>query len=501
MRIKCLDKFKPLLEKPKRVKILVGGRGSTKSTFVADYVLACISQGQLWCCAREFQNSIDESVHRLLEDEVERCGFTGFSSSKTDISHVSGGRNFYRGLARNVQSLKSMLSGVDGLWIEEGETLSGNTLRVLTASLRVSAKDAEKILAGEEMKMPEIWITMNRGSVADPVADKWLKRAEPALERTGFYEDDMMMAVEVNYTDMPRDWFLASGLEQERLDDLENMPRPLYDHKWHGKYLETVDNPLILPEWFDAAVDAHKKSKAFTPRGAIIAAYDPFDDGDDAASVAIRHGSIIRSIHTRNTGEIDVCTDWATDIAIKAGADWFYWDGDGMGTGLKRQIATAFRGKRIRWEMFRGSLSGKAMDDAERVFESGLGEHDENLKRERRTYQHTFLNNRSRYYSDLANRFHKTYRHITKGEYIDPDEMIALDSGGIKDLAAVKAQVCRIPLRPRGDGLVQVMSKQEMKSKLKMPSPNDADALMMSMKFPAVATVGEPASFEPEFEQ
>ncbi|MFA5632978.1 MAG: phage terminase large subunit [Porticoccaceae bacterium] len=499
MRIKCLNKFRPLLERPKRVKILVGGRGSTKSTFAADYVLSCMAQGQLWCCAREFQNSIDESVHRLLEDEIERCGFPGFASSKTDLRHDSGGRNFYKGLARNAHSLKSMLSGVDGLWIEEGETLSDNTLRLLTASVRVSAKDAELLIAGEEFKMPEIWITMNRGSSADPVAQKWLKRAEPALERCGFYEDDMVMVVEVNFTDMPRSWFLASGLEEERLDDLKNMPRPLYDHKWHGKYLETTENPLILPEWFDAAVDAHKKSKAFEPRGAIIAAYDPFDDGDDAASVGIRHGSIIKAIHSRDTGEIDECTDWATGIAIKAGADWFYWDGDGMGTGLKRQLALNFRGKAIRWEMFKGSLSGKAMDDAESQHESGLGEHDE--ARKQRQYKDVYLNNRARYYTDLSKRFHNTYRHIVKGEYIDPDLMISLDSDGIKDLPAVKAQVCRIPLVQRGDGLIQVMSKKEMKQKLKMPSPNDADVLMMSMKFPKLPAAGEPNSFEPDFEQ
>lgn len=499
MRIKCLKKFRPLLERPKRIKILVGGRGSTKSTFVADYVLACMSQGQLWCCAREFQNSIDESVHRLLEDEIERCGFNGFASSKTDLRHASGGRNFYRGLARNVQSLKSMLSGVDGLWIEEGESLSDNTLRVLTASVRVGAKDAEKILAGDDFKMPEIWITMNRGSSSDPVAQKWLKRAEPTLERCGFYEDDMIMVLEVNYTDMPRSWFLASGLEQERLDDLENMPRPMYDHKWHGKYLESTENPLILPEWFDAAVDAHKKSKAFVPRGAIFATYDPFDDGDDAASLSIRHGSIVKAIHTKDTGEIDECTDWATGLAIQNGADWFYWDGDGMGTGLKRQIATAFRGKRIQWEMFRGGLAGKAMDDAEMPYELGLGEHDENRKR--RLYKDVFLNNRARYYVDLATRFQNTYKHIVKGEYIDPAEMISLDSDGIKDLPAVKAQVCRIPLVPRGDGLIQVMSKKDMKSKLKMPSPNDADALMMSMKIPKLPAAGEPSYFEPDFEQ
>ena len=44
--------------------------------------------------------------------------------------------------------------------------------------------------------------------------------------------------------------------------------------------------PQIKKEWFDACIDAHKLPhlvKAFEPRGGIIAAHDPFDDGGDAA--------------------------------------------------------------------------------------------------------------------------------------------------------------------------------------------------------------------------
>ena len=133
--IKYVQNLHPILTKPKRIKIIVGGRGSTKSTGVADLVAAKISNGELWCCARENQNSIEESVHRTILDEIGRLNILGFEDTKTSITHEqSGGRTFYRGLARNITSLKSTLSGVDGLWIEEGEDISANTLRVLTAS-------------------------------------------------------------------------------------------------------------------------------------------------------------------------------------------------------------------------------------------------------------------------------------------------------------------------------------------------------------------------------
>ena len=116
--IKYVQNLHPVFTKPKRIKIIVGGRGSTKSTAIADYVAANLSRGQLWCCARENQNSIEESVHRTILDEIDRLGLTGFTDTKTQIKHISGGRAFYRGLARNITSLKSTLSGINGLWIE-----------------------------------------------------------------------------------------------------------------------------------------------------------------------------------------------------------------------------------------------------------------------------------------------------------------------------------------------------------------------------------------------
>lgn len=129
INIEYVDKLHPVFTKPKRIKIIVGGRGSTKSTGVADLIAARMTQGELWCCAREHQNSIEESVHRTILDEIDRLEIPGFVDTKTSINHTaSGGRAFYRGLSRNITSLKSTLSGIDGLWIEEGEDLSDNTL-------------------------------------------------------------------------------------------------------------------------------------------------------------------------------------------------------------------------------------------------------------------------------------------------------------------------------------------------------------------------------------
>lgn len=481
IKIKYVKNLHPIFTKPKRIKIIVGGRGSTKSTGIADYVAAKMSAGELWCCARETQNSIEESVHRSLLDEIDRLGIEGFEDTKTEIRHPqSGGRSFYRGLSRNITSLKSTLSGVDGLWIEEGEDISTGTLRVLTASVRLNATDTERKLAGEDVKFPEILITMNRGARTGAIAEKWLARAEPELGRCGFYEDDAVMVVQMNYTDMPSGWFTESGLEQERLDDLEKMSKAEYNHKWLGDYYDGVEGAIIKVEWFDAAIDAHLLPhlvEAFTPRGAIIAAHDPFDDGADAGGFAIRHGSIIKLVTSKAHGEIDEVCDWATGIALNETVDWFVWDGDGMGTGLKRQVSNAFDGTRTSYHIFKGSLSGSAQDNASSIYLPSAGDGDTRPK----TYAETFKNNRAQYYSgELARRFLNTFNCVMKGQYVDPDDMISLSSEGIENMAGLRSQLCRIPRKPNPSGLEQIMSKQEMK-KLGIVSPNEGDSVMMTM--------------------
>lgn len=467
MRVKVAKPVARLLSAQKRVKILVGGRGSTKSTGAADYVLACLSAGQLWCCAREFQNTIEESVHRLLLDEIDRLGMGGFNDDKAHIYHSSGGRNFYRGLARNPTGVKSMLSGVDGLWIEEGESLSEGTLRVLTASLRLSAADAERVIRGEDVKMPEILITMNRGSISDPVAEKWLKRAEPELERCGYYEDDTIAVAEVNYTDIPQAWFMASGLEQERLDDLENLPRSMYDHKWHGKYLETVENAIIQPEWFDACIDAHVKL-GIEGVGQDRFSYDPADTGDHKAWAYMR-GVVLVDCEETGAGLVDTATDWATSKAHDLRPDVFVWDATGMGAGLKRQIETAFKGKRFELVAFNGANEPERPDQ---IYQ-GSGRTDS-----QKTNKEAFANLRAQRYWLLRDRMIKTYRWVEKGEPCSPEDIISFSSE-IDCLSALRTELCRVPRKYVASGKIQILSKPEM-LKLGIKSPNLADALMMA---------------------
>ena len=464
-----------LLSKPKRIKIAVGGRGSGKSIGVGDIMLMLCDSGERICCSREFQNSIDDSVHESLKQEISRLGVEGLTTLSNNIHSANGGEIFYKGLARNITSLKS-IAGVKRLWIEEGESVSEKSLKVLTPSVRSSAADNS-----EDSDPPEIWITMNRNSREDAIAKKYLARAESSLEKYGKYEDDLMMVIQVNHTENP--WF-PPELEQERLDDLDNLSTDEYDHIWNGHYNETVERAIIKKEWFDAAIDSHIKL-GISPKGATIAAFDPADEGGDSKGYACRTGILYHDVTEIQAKNANEALDVACDKAIASNADLFAWDCDGMGALLRREVDTKLKGKKIEARMYRGS---NTPDNPNSRYDGAWSD-------KQKTNKEMFANKRAQYYTMLADRFYNTWKAVVRGEYIDPDAIISISSK-IDYIDKLRSEVCRIPRVPNGAGKIQLMSKKDMKVKHDVDSPGMADCLAMGEEIPEPQTEFKPMVFE-----
>jgi phage terminase large subunit len=444
-------RLRPLVEKPKRFKVLLGGRGSGKSMSVGDICLMdAQTKGIKTACFREFQISMDDSVHSLLSGEIQRLDLQGFEVQQTVIKYGGQDAFKFRGLARNPEGIKSMY-GFGRFWVEEAQTLSFNSLKALTPTLR----EADS----------EIWMTANPRSSADPFSQRFIKPFEKELRRNGFYEDDLHLIIWINYTDNP---MFPDVLEQERAYDQENMPPALYRHVWLGEYYDEVDDTIIPVEWFDSAIDAHVKL-GFKPEGAIICAHDPSDEGGDSKGIAIRRGSVVLDVDELTTGDAGAGMDWATEKAREAGADWFVWDCDGLGVSLKREVDKAFEGTKTRYEMFKGSQSP---DDADSLYQGG------------KANREVFFNRRAQYYWKLRERFENTYKAVVRGQYINPDDMLSLSSN-IPNIDQLRSEVCRIPQKRNNNGKIQIMSKIDMAKKpYELPSPNMGDSLMMCMFSP-----------------
>lgn len=446
------EKLEPLLHKRKRFKIIIGGRGSGKSTGVARiFTMKMETEGADVLCLREFQSSIDDSVHKLFKSGIESLDIgERFHITDNRVESLeTGAMTKYKGAARNSSAIKSA-EGFKYSWLEEAQTVSEQTLEDLLPTIRAEGS--------------ELWFTGNPGSSNDPFSKRFIVPYLKDIERDGYYEDDMHIIIVMNWRDNP--WFPVE-LNEQRLWDLENLPRAKYDHIWEGKFNDTIDDAIIQPEWFDACVDAHIKL-GFQPTGIEVLAHDPSDLGEDAKGLCYRHGVVIKDVAEKETGNINDGADWAIEYAVQNRIDVLTWDCDGMGVGLNKQFTDALTPKKIDLDMFKGSNAPKYPD---RVFEE-IGD-------KRKTNKDTFINQRAQGYWYLRERMRKTYLAVETGQYIDPNELISLSSD-IKLLPALRSEVCRIPTKSNSYGKIQIMSKPEMK-KLGIKSPNMSDAVMMAM--------------------
>lgn len=435
------------------MKVAVGGRGAGKSISFGEAFLRYCDAGERLCCAREHLNTIEDSVHALLVGRMDALGVSSlYEVQQAKIFGRRGrGEIFHRGLSRNPEGFKSTY-GVKRLWIEEAQKLSKETITITLPTIREEGS--------------EIWMSANRGSSKDAFSQLILKPYEKHLARDGYYEDDDILIVEINWWDNP---FFPETLNRQRLMDKKTMSQAEYDHVWNGAYSDTVENAIIEPDWFDACVDAHKVL-GFKPEGLEVVAHDPFDGGEDAAGLVHRHGVVVVHAEESRKGRVNDCCDWALDYVQNVKPDAFIWDAGGIGAGLKRQITDALQDKKIDIQMFEGQARVDAPDSQ---YEPTQG-----MVMQAKTNSQAFYNRRAQRYWQLRDRVFRTYLAVKEGKFTNPDDLISFSSE-IPDLPLLRAELCRIPRKPNGAGKIQIMSKDEMKRE-GIESPNLGDCVMMA---------------------
>lgn len=484
-------KLEAVIKSKKRFIIVIGGRGSGKSVGIADICLAdAKDDGVKTYCLREYQTSIKNSIFSLLKDEISRLEFDGFEVQSNGIKYGEEDAFQFAGLSHNVDSIKSA-HGFRRFEIEEAQFISDDSLTALTPTARKKPKKGmptvmEEVQEADGLANVSMVFIANPSSSEAPFSKRFINPFKEHLDKHGFYEDDLHLIVVMNYTDNP--WFQDSGLEEERLWDFNYRSRAMYDHIWLGAFNDSVENALIMSEWFDACVDAHKKL-GFVASGARITAHDPSDTGPDSKGFAARHGSVIEMVKEMETGTVNEGGHWAAGEAIQFQSDAFAWDGDGMGIALTEQMGADFQGKQTVLSVFRGSESP---DFPDAVYRSAIAfvptENSNAPVANQKTNSDSFRNKRAQYYFELRDRCYRTYRAVVHGEYHDPAKMISFDSS-IELLSKLRAELCRMPVKPNGNGLFELYTKAEMKSKFKMASPNLADSVMMLMRYVPQARV------------
>ena len=208
------------LFKPSRYKVLYGGRGGAKSWGVARALLVKGAEKQIRVlCAREYQTSIKDSVHKLLCDQIEAMGLSTFYEiTQASIRGMNGTEFAFVGLKNNVANVKSF-EGIDICWVEEAQTVSRHSWNVLIPTIR--------------KEQSEIWVTFNPELETDETYQRFVVNPPPDC-----------IVQKINWSDNP--WF-PETLRLEK-DALKSRDPAAYNTVWEGLCKQTVDGAIFAKE-------------------------------------------------------------------------------------------------------------------------------------------------------------------------------------------------------------------------------------------------------------
>jgi phage terminase large subunit len=202
------------LFEPSRYKIAHGGRGGVKSWSFARALLLMGAQRSLRIlCTREFQNSIKDSVHQLLCDQIVLMELQDYYQVfNTEIRGITGTEFIFMGLKNNASKIKET-EGVDICWVEQAEKVSENSWQILIPTIRKSGS--------------EIWVSFNPQDETDPTYKRFKTNPPPEFIDGKRY----CFVKETGWRDNP--WF-PEELKVEK-DYLARVDRDAYDHVWGGE--------------------------------------------------------------------------------------------------------------------------------------------------------------------------------------------------------------------------------------------------------------------------
>jgi phage terminase large subunit len=238
-------KLKGLFEKS-RYKVAYGGRGGAKSWGIARALLIKGAKDPMRIlCAREFQTSIKDSVHKLLCDQIEALGLLGFYEITQNSIRGKNGTEFaFVGLRNNVANIKSY-EGVDVVWVEEAQTTSRLSWNILIPTIRKQGS--------------EIWISFNPELETDETYQRFVLK--PPAD---------CIQIKINWSDNP--WFPETLMLEK--DALKERDLEAYNQVWEGLCRQSVDGAIFAKELQQAEIDGRLTKVPYDATKPVHAVFD-----------------------------------------------------------------------------------------------------------------------------------------------------------------------------------------------------------------------------------
>ncbi len=222
------------LFQPKRFKVLWGGRGAGRSWGIARAALnlGIAAPGQIHpllgaplrvLCVREYMNSMADSVHKVLADQITALGMNYLYDVQKDRIIGSGpaaGTTFsFEGIKNNTNRVKSY-EGINLCWAEEAVKISRASWGILIPTIRAEGS--------------EIWMSFNPELETDYTYRRFVLEADP----------EEATVVKMTYRDNP--WFpevLRRDMERDRQRDPD-----YFLNVWEGHCRQILEGAVYSKE-------------------------------------------------------------------------------------------------------------------------------------------------------------------------------------------------------------------------------------------------------------
>lgn len=226
------------LFEPHPYKVLFGGRDGAKSWSIARALLILGTQKPLRIlCARETMDSIRESVHQLLSDQIVNLGLERFYTPLlSEVRGINGTEFVFAGLRKQTVSSIKSYEAIDICWIEEASVVSRRSLTILLPTIRKHGS--------------EIWFSLNPDLDTDAVYQDFIINPPPGA-----------VTCQTSYHD--NNWLSAES--REKIETLKARDPDTYHHVYGGATRSTVEGAIYKAEIQRAEIEGRIRSVPFDP--------------------------------------------------------------------------------------------------------------------------------------------------------------------------------------------------------------------------------------------
>jgi phage terminase large subunit len=324
--VEFIDKVQEIF-RPHRYKVIEGGRGSVKSWTVARaFLLEAAENPYRYLCCREVQNSLKESVHQLLKDQISNLGLDRKFDVRTDgISGVHVQSQFlYTGLAKHTNLSIKSYERIKRCWVEEAQKVTGRSWDILIPTI---------------FRVPEseIWMTLNADLDTDETWVRFIVSPPPGT-----------VVIHLNFRDNP--WLTP----EMKMEEQACLARSKEDHDniWEGKPRSSVEGAVYRREVSDLMSQGRY---TFCPYDARLKVHTVWDMGWNGACTIHLVQSDLSALRIIGylEGRFVKIDEWAALLkAMPLNWGWDYLPHDGHNqsrqTGMSDYDLLRKQGRRVR---------------------------------------------------------------------------------------------------------------------------------------------------------